>query len=109
MKLIFAVISDEDSNKLLDSLNEGGFGATRLCSTGGFLKTGNTTVIIGTSSDKLEEALEIIKITCQSRTRIISPAKLPGSFASFNMPMPVEIKVGGATVFVVDVEQFIKL
>ncbi len=108
MKLIFAVVSDEDSNILSDSLNSEGFGATKLCSSGGFLKSGNTTFLIGTDDDKLDRAIDIIKETCKSRRRMISPEKLPGSFGAFNMAMPVEINVGGATVFILNIDQFFK-
>jgi len=108
MKLIMAIVSDEDSNILSDSLNNDGFGATKLCSSGGFLKSGNTTFIIGTDDNRVERALDIIRDTCKSRRRMISPEKLPGSFGAFNMAMPVEINVGGAIVFIVNVEQFLK-
>lgn len=108
MKLIFAIVSDEDSNVLADSLNSEGYGATKLCSSGGFLKSGNTTFLIGTDDNRVERAIDIIKDTCKSRRRMISPEKLPGSFGAFNMAMPVEINVGGATCFILNIEQFIK-
>lgn len=109
MKMIFAVVSDEDGNVLADTLNRDGFGATKLCSSGGFLKSGNTTFIIGTDDDKVEQALGIIRDTCKCRRRMISPEKLPVSFGAFNMAMPVEINVGGATVFIINIEQFAKM
>lgn len=61
MKLVIAVIHDEDSHRLTERLNKAGFMATKLASTGGFLKTGNTTIFVGTEKEKLEEVLEIIK------------------------------------------------
>jgi len=109
MKLIIAVVSDEDSNLLADNLNREGFGTTKLCSSGGFLKSGNTTFLIATEADKVEQALSIIKDTCKSRRRMIAPEKLPGSFGAFNLAMPVEVNVGGATVFILNIEQFLKL
>lgn len=109
MKMIFAIVSDEDGNVLSDSLNQEGFGATKLCSSGGFLKSGNTTFIIGTDDQRVDRALEIIRDACKSRKRMISPEKLPGSFGAFNMAMPVEINVGGATVFIINIEQFVKM
>jgi len=108
MKLLLAIVSDEDSNILSDSLNSEGYGATKLCSSGGFLKSGNTTFLIGIDDQKVAHALEIIKDACKSRRRMISPEKLPGSFGAFNMAMPVEINVGGATVFILNIEQFLK-
>ncbi|NLU53122.1 MAG: hypothetical protein GXX10_09720 [Clostridiaceae bacterium] len=109
MKLLIAIVSDEDSNILADKLNREGFGTTKLCSTGGFLKSGNTTFLIATEDDKVERALAIIADTCKSRRRMIAPEKLPGSFGAFNMAMPIEVNVGGATVFTLNIEQFIKL
>lgn len=109
MKLIIAVVSDEDSNILSDNLNKEGFGTTKLCSSGGFLKSGNTTFFVATEDDNIERALTIIKDTCKNRRRMIAPEKLPGSFGAFNLAMPVEINVGGATVFILNIEQFLKL
>ena len=109
MKLLFAIVSDEDSNVLADNLNKESFGATKLCSSGGFLKSGNTTFLIGAEDAKVEKAVDVIRETCKSRRRMISPEKLPGSFGAFNMAMPVEINVGGATIFILDIEQFVKV
>jgi len=109
MKLLIAIVSDEDSNILADKLNRHGFSITKLCSTGGFLKSGNTTFLIATENEKVEEAIEIIRETCKSKRRMIAPEKLPGSFGTFNMAMPVEVNIGGATVFTLNIEQFIKM
>jgi uncharacterized protein YaaQ len=109
MKLIFAIVSDEDSNILSDNLNREGFSATKLCSTGGFLKSGNTTFLIATEDDKVEQVIVIIGKTCKSRRRMIAPEKIPDNFGSFNMAMPIEVKVGGATVFTLNIDQFFKL
>lgn len=109
MKLIFAIISDEDSNILSDNLNREGYSATKLCSTGGFLKSGNTTFLIATDDDKVDHAISIISNTCKSRRRMIAPEKMPDNFGSFNMAMPIEVKVGGATVFTLNIDQFFKL
>jgi uncharacterized protein YaaQ len=109
MKLIIAIISDEDSNSLADALNREKFSVTKLCSTGGFLKSGNTTFLIATDESKVEQVLSIVRDTCKSRQRMISPEMLPGSFGAYNMAMPVEVKVGGATVFTLNIDQFLKL
>ena len=61
MKMVIAVVSDDDGVALMDALNNEGFGATKLCSTGGFLKAGNTTVLVGTEDEKVDKVLEIIK------------------------------------------------
>lgn len=109
MKLLFAIVSDEDSIQLTNNLNSKGFSATKLCSTGGFLKSGNTTFLVAIDEDKVDQALSVIGETCKSRRRMIAPEKLPGSFSSFNTTMPVEVNVGGATVFILNIEQFHKI
>lgn len=109
MKLIIAVVHDEDSHKLMDLLNEAKYGVTMLASTGGFLRTGNTTLLIGAEEDKIENALDIIRENCKSRKKIASNISPSVVGTGVYMPYPVEVHVGGATVFVVDVEQFIKI
>lgn len=107
MKLILAIVSNDDSASVSSSLTKANFSVTRLATTGGFLRSGNTTMIVGTQDDKTEEAIEIIGNESKRRTEIVpSTASYDiGRFASF----PVEVQVGGATIFVIDVEQFIKL
>ncbi len=106
MKLIIAIVSNDDSSAVSANLTEHGFMVTKLSTTGGFLRAGNTTFIIGTDDDKVENAIELIKEESKKRTEVI-PAT-----ASFDInkyaAYPVEVQVGGATIFVLDVEQFIK-
>jgi uncharacterized protein YaaQ len=106
MKLIMAVVQDQDSNKLSQRLIEQHFRATKLASTGGFLKAGNTTFIIGTEDERLQEALDIIKQNCQSRDQVAPPLSPMGGNVDAYVPYPVEVPVGGATVFVLPIEQF---
>ncbi len=108
MKLIVAIIQDEDASRLVSQLMKNGFGATKLATTGGFLRAGNTTLLIGVDDEKLQAAMKIIEEVCKSRKQITtaSPAmgSMPGAAAC-----PVEVTVGGATVFVLSVDQFVKL
>ncbi|MBM7650325.1 uncharacterized protein YaaQ [Bacillus ectoiniformans] len=106
MKLILAVVQDQDSHRLSQSLIDHNFRATKLASTGGFLKAGNTTFIIGTDDIRLDKALSIIKENCQSRDQMVAPVSPMGGNADTYVPYPVEVPVGGATVFVLPVEQF---
>ena len=106
MKLIMAVIQDKDSNRLLNALVENNFRATKLASTGGFLKSGNTTFMIGTEDVRVPKALEIIKDNCQQREQLVAPVSPMGGNADSYVPYPVEVEVGGATVFVLPVEGF---
>ena len=106
MKLIIAIVSNDDSSAVSANSTENGFMVTKLSTTGGFLRSGNTTLIIGTEDEKVAKAIDLIKEESKKRTEII-PAT-----ASFDISRyasyPVEVQVGGATIFVVDVEQFIK-
>jgi uncharacterized protein YaaQ len=106
MKLILAVVQDQDSNRLLTQLVKHNFRATKLASTGGFLKSGNTTFMIGTEDIRVDKCLQIIKENCQSRDQLVAPVSPMGGNADSYVPYPVEVAVGGATVFVLPVEHF---
>ena len=106
MKMIIAVVQDQDSNKLSSALVEHNFRATKLASTGGFLKSGNTTFMIGTEDARVEKALSVIRENCQSREQLVAPVSPMGGNADSYVPYPVGVEVGGATVFVLPIEQF---
>ncbi|ART74586.1 cyclic-di-AMP receptor [Sutcliffiella horikoshii] len=106
MKMIMAVIQDKDSNRLMNALVEHNFRATKLASTGGFLKSGNTTFMIGTEDVRVQKALDIIKDNCQHRQQLVAPVSPMGGNADSYVPYPVEVEVGGATVFVLPIEHF---
>ncbi|MGO3792033.1 MAG: cyclic-di-AMP receptor [Enterococcus gilvus] len=106
MKLILAIVQDKDSNRLANEFIDSNIRATKLSSTGGFLKAGNSTFIIGIEDDRVEDALALIKETCQARTQYVTtPVTLDISLDG-QVPYPVEVEVGGATVFVLPVEGF---
>lgn len=105
MKLVVAIVHDEDSHGLIDNLNKGKFSVTRLASTGGFLKAGNTTLLIGTEAVNVDAVIQIIEDSCRTRKEIITASSILGESGSF-ISMPLEVTVGGATVFVLDVEHF---
>ncbi len=66
MKMVMAVIHDEDSHRLMEALTKEGFMATKLASTGGLLKTGNTTLFVGVEKDKVDKVVELIKEICKT-------------------------------------------
>ena len=107
MKLILAIVSNDDSSSVSSALTKANYQITRLATTGGFLRAGNTTMIVGCEDDQVEKAIELIGQESKRRTEVVpSTASYDiGRYASF----PVEVQVGGATIFVMDVEQFIKL
>lgn len=106
MKLVLAVVQDKDSNRLANALIKEGFRATKLASTGGFLKAGNTTFMIGVEDEKVHEIFKVIKANCQVREQLVTPVSPMGGTTDSYIPFPVEVQVGGAAVFVLSVERF---
>jgi uncharacterized protein YaaQ len=107
MKLILAIVNNDDSSKVQTELTKAGFSITKLATTGGFLMSGNTTLICGTEDDKVETVIGIIGEFSQKRKQLVPAAASYG--IGLYTAMPVEVTVGGATIFVVDVEQFKKV
>jgi uncharacterized protein YaaQ len=109
MKLVTAVVHNEDAGTLVDALLEREFRATRLHSSGGFLKQGNATILVGVEDDQVDAVLELISANCHSRRQFVNPMPPIMEPGEFYMPYPVEVEVGGATVFVLPVERFERL
>ncbi|PAB58091.1 cyclic-di-AMP receptor [Anaeromicrobium sediminis] len=108
MKLIIAIVHDEDAQGVVEKLTENGYGVTKLASTGGFLRAGNTTIFVGVEKEKVDKVIDIIKDMCKSRKEIATaPTPIMGN-AGLLATYPVEVKVGGATIFVIDVDRFEK-
>lgn len=107
MKMIMAIVSNEDNAKVSRELTKSGFFITKLASTGGFLMSGNTTLMTVTEDKNVDTVIDIIKQYSQKRTRLVS------SISSFSidpgMSIPIEVNVGGATIFVLNVEKMEKL
>ncbi|SFH75958.1 cyclic-di-AMP receptor [Pisciglobus halotolerans] len=108
MKLVLAIVQDKDGNRLSNEFIENGIRATKLSTTGGFLKAGNTTFIIGIEEERVDEVLDIIRENCSSREQYMMPPSSYDVSMETNFPYPVEVEVGGATVFVCPVDQFQK-
>lgn len=106
MKLLVAVIQDKDSNRLSAALVKEGIRATKLASTGGFLKSGNTTFMIGIEDERVQEVMQLIKANCKIREQLVTPVSPMGGTSDSYIPFPVEVQVGGATVFVLPIERF---
>ncbi len=64
MKMIIAILRDVDSDPVSHSLTSASYRVTVIASTGGFLRRGNTTLLIGTEDEKVDKALEIIRQSC---------------------------------------------
>ena len=109
MKMVIAIVQDDDALDLLDALTEKKFGVTKLATTGGFLKSGNTTLMIGVDKERVKDVIDIIKDVCQKRKEVISsPSPLTGTPGVY-MQYPIEVEVGGAAIFVIDVDQFLRV
>lgn len=106
MKLVVAVVQDKDSPRLAQNLVKTGIRATKLASTGGFLHAGNTTFLIGAADERVADVLELIRSSSRSREQVVTPMSPVGSQVESYVPYPVTVQVGGATVFVLDIEQF---
>lgn len=106
MKLILTVVHADDAGGLLSQLTEHGFRATRIKTAGGFLRETNATIFLGVEDEQVEEALQIIRDNCVTRRQQMSPVPPTMEPAELYLAFPVEVEVGGATVFVLDVARF---
>jgi uncharacterized protein YaaQ len=109
MKLVFAIVHNDDAGKLTDVLRDHNLQFTLISTTGGFLREGNSTILIGVDADKVEDVLTLIRSNCVTRSQFVNPMPPVMEPGELYLAQPVEVQVGGATVFVVDVERFEKL
>jgi uncharacterized protein YaaQ len=106
MKLVITVVQGKDADVLLRSLSTKGYRATQINSAGGFLRESNVTLLIGVQETYVQDVLKIIKESCHARTQFVNPLMPIMEPGEFYMSQPVEVVVGGATVFVVKVERY---
>lgn len=109
MKLVIAIVQGEDAGQTVQALSSAGISVTRFASSGGFLQQGNATLLIGVEDERVANVVKLIHENCRERNRYLTPMPPMVEAGEMFMPYPVEVQVGGATVFVVDVEQFEKL
>ncbi len=114
MKLVVAVVRDEYAGQLADNLTRDGFSATKLASTGGFLKAGNSTFLIGVEADRLAGVLDVIQQSCPKKKTVsgdltFAEGALLAAGTNPAGPLPREVSVGGATVFILSVDQVVKV
>ena len=108
MKLILAIVNNDDSALAAVALTEEGFSVTKLATSGGFLQVGNTTFLIGTDDDRTQAAIDILKTHCTSRKQVRHSMPALG-FGMHHMNIPEVVTVGGATIFVLDVDHMEKI
>ena len=108
MKLVLAVVPNDDSVNATSALTKEGFFVTKLSTTGGFLMVGNTTLLIGTEADRVGEIKEILKKHCATRKRVAPSSSSFGRGLS-DQGVAEETVVGGATIFVLNEETYEKI
>lgn len=104
MKLVYAIVNNDDSYAVSKGLLKKGIRATKLASTGGFLSAGNTTFMICCKDAEVETVIEACKEHSRRRKQFVPSSAIlePDGSASY----PVEVTIGGATIFVTDIERF---
>ena len=108
MQLILAIVQDEDAGPVIEALTSAGFRATRINTVGGFLRKGNATVVVGVEKFRLHRALLIVRDNCETRTEYFVPTA-PGEVGEPYPLDPIQVQVGGATIFVLPCERFERL
>lgn len=106
MKAIIAVVQGQDTVKVSHALRQNSIPFTTVDSTGGFLRERNSTFLMGIQDENLENVMGVLSANCRTRNEYVS--SYPSAFdpAEFYMPRPIEVQVGGASVWVLDVEHF---
>ena len=108
MKLVVAIIQDYDSDRLLLSLTSSRLSATKISSLGGFLRTRNSTILIGLDDDQVPACLTLIEHACRSRVEVqLDP--IATDYADWYAAGIDEVAIGGAVVFVLRISDFVKI
>lgn len=105
MKLVVSIIHSDDVDQLTLALRQSGFSSTKISTTGGFLREGNATILVGAEEEDIQTVLGIIKHNCHTRTQYVNPLPPVMEPGELYMPNPVEVQVGGAVIFVLDIEK----
>ena len=101
MKLVIAIVNNDDVKEISEALAMSGFSSTIHSSRGGFLNNDNSTILVGVDEEKARGVMDVIQV--HAHRRQVEPC---GALAEACCPGAGPITVGGATIFVVDVEQF---
>lgn len=107
MKMVLIIVNDDDSNVLIQALTKEGFQVTKLSSTGGLLKTGNTTLLTGVENEKVDTVIKIVSENSSQRQQVV-PSSMTVDMDTY-FSFPVEVTVGGATIFVLDIDRYEKV
>jgi uncharacterized protein YaaQ len=102
-RMMTAVVQEQDVENAIQSLTRLGISLTRLPSTGGFLGRRNATLLVGMNHTQEQMAVQALSKSCRKRVEYVA-TPLEGSPLPF--PSPTPITVGGATIFLFDVERY---
>jgi uncharacterized protein YaaQ len=108
MKLVVAIVHNDDARALANALRDNNIPSTLSSTTGGFLREGNSTFLIGVEASKLDDVFALIKKSCITRTQLVNPMPPVMEPGELYLAQPVEVQIGGANVFVINVERFEK-
>jgi uncharacterized protein YaaQ len=106
MKMIMAIVQPDDASRAAQALNSAGFRVTRMATQGAWLRRENVTLLVGVNDEQVGNALHVLRQAAQRRMTYVN---VPGEMTSVYSPQPLEVEVGGATIFVLDVERFERL
>ena len=105
MKLVVAIIQDRDTDTALDHLSKNNVRVTRIATSGGFIREGNTTLLMGVEDDRVQAAMDILK-QVSHRRKMFMPMASGITDTAYGLHNQIEVEVGGATIFVFDIDQF---
>jgi len=106
MRLVMSIINSDDEARLVEALTDAGYRATTISTTGGFLRQGNATVFVGIEDQEVPQVLQLIRENCHTRTQYVNPLPPVMEPGEMYIPAPIEVQVGGAIVFVLDIARF---
>ena len=110
MKLVYAIVRNDNEDDVVSQLTQHHYRVTRLSTTGGFLKKGNTTLMIGAEDDKVQEVIDVIKQECGQHQKLtVNMPYISGTTMVNYATMPMTVDVGGATIFVINVDRYEKI
>ena len=110
MKMIYAIVRNDNEDDVVSQLTQHHYSVTRLSTTGGFLRKGNTTLMIGGDDEKVDEVISLIKQECGQHQKLtVNMPYISGTSMVNYATMPMHVEVGGATIFVVNVERYEKI
>jgi uncharacterized protein YaaQ len=109
MKLVLAVVQQKDSRKVTDALLERGFQFTVMATTGGLLREGNVSILLGVEAEQVDDVIKVIEANSKTREQLVNVFPPTIEPIGTCIPSPVKVQVGGATIFVMNVERFEKV